>query len=55
MGLMAIIIPFQFISSNAISVTVPKRSLPGEVSVTLYVNGEHHCTKSPGVYKYLGK
>ncbi|XP_065920383.1 transcription factor unc-3-like isoform X2 [Dysidea avara] len=46
-------VPCKFISSNALSMTVPKRSLPGEVNITLYVNGEHHCTKSPGVYKYL--
>ena len=43
------------ISSNALSVTVPRRSVPGEVYITVYVDGEHYCTDSPGVYKYLGK
>ena len=45
----------QIISSNALSVTVPGRSVPGEVAITVYVNGEHCCKDSPGIYKYLGK
>ena len=35
--------------------TVPRRSVPGEVYITLYANGEHYCTESPGRYKYLGE
>ena len=45
----------QFISSNALRVTVPMRSIPGEVYITLFANGEHYCTESPGIYKYLGE
>ena len=44
----------QIISSNALSVTVPRRSIPGEVFITVFANGEHYCTDSPGIYKYLG-
>ena len=45
----------QIISSSALSVTVPRRSVPGEVFITVFANGEHHCTDSPGIYNYLGK
>lgn len=45
----------QIISSNALSVTVPRRSIPGEVFITVFANGEHYCTDSPGTYKYLCK
>ena len=45
----------QIISGNALSVTVPRRSIPGEVYITVFANGEHCCTDSPGIYKYLGK